>query len=95
MSSAGAATALAAAASSSSLSSALTMASLMLSQSGTVRTVMFTTPVEVPLNVIPPWPMMVMMMSSAGVGRLSVLPTMTNPDWPMAGSPGPSRWYQH
>jgi len=95
-SSAGAATALAAVASSSSLSSASTMASsMLLSRSGTARTVMVTTPVEVPPNVILPRPTMATMMSSVGAGRLSVSPTTTNLDWLMAGSPGPSRQYQH
>ena len=91
------AAAVAAVASSSSSSSA-SIASSMLSRSGTARTVTVTTPVEVPLNVIPPRPTMATTMSTAGAGRISVSPTTTNPDWPMAGSPaagGPSSRRHH
>jgi len=76
----------AAAAAASSSSSSASIASSMLSRSGTTRTVTVTS-VEVPPNVIPPRPTKAMMMSTAGAGRLSVSPTTTHPDWPMAGSP--------
>ena len=76
-----------------SSSSSASMAASM-SRSGTARTV---TPVEVPPNVIPPRPPPTTMTTTTTGSRVSVSPTTTNPDWPMAGSPaaGPSRRHHH
>ena len=76
-----------------SSSSSASMAASM-SRSGTART---ATPVEVPPNVIPPRPPPATMTTATTGSRVSVSPTTTNPDWPMAGSPsaGPSRRYHH